>query len=158
MSLSSETLDLSNTCEEAELSLTSFSLPQYAVKVRRHTPWSRVRCHGCRFTHSRFHSWWYSLCITLKYTILVRMRISPDEPARHDNGASDVWALTAYKPMDSLQNVYACLCALNWQATKPPKRVCMYYKQDFFFFFLSSENPFNLSDIHQHFEMKTINE
>ena len=24
------------------------------------------------------------------------MRISPREPARHDNGASDVWALTAY--------------------------------------------------------------
>ena len=29
--------------------------------------------------------------------ILVRMRISPCEPARHDNGASDVWALTAYR-------------------------------------------------------------
>ena len=37
-----------------------------------------------------------SLRITLKYTILVRMRISPHEPASHDNGASDVWALTAY--------------------------------------------------------------
>ena len=36
------------------------------------------------------------LRITLKYTILVCMRISPREPARHDNGASDVWALTAY--------------------------------------------------------------
>ena len=49
----------------------------YAVKVRRHTPWSRVRCHGCWFTHSQFHSqfhsWRYSLRITLKYTTLVRM-------------------------------------------------------------------------------------
>ena len=46
--------------------------------------------------HSQFHSRRYSLRIILKYTILVRMRISPREPARHDNGASDVWALTAY--------------------------------------------------------------
>ena len=59
-------------------------------------PWSRVCCHGCRFTHSQFHSRRYSLRITLKYTILVRMRISLREPARHDNGASDVWALTAH--------------------------------------------------------------
>ena len=28
----------------------------YAVKFRHHTPWSRVRCHGCRFTYSQFHS------------------------------------------------------------------------------------------------------
>ena len=33
----------------------------------RHTPWSRVRCHG---SHSR----WRSLRITLKYTTLVHMR------------------------------------------------------------------------------------
>ena len=53
----------------------------YAVKVRRHTPWSRVRCHGpheCWFTlcqfHSRFHSRRHSLRITLKYTTLVHMR------------------------------------------------------------------------------------
>ena len=50
----------------------------YAVKVRRHTPWSRVRCHGCRFTnsqfHSQFHSRRHSLRITLKYTTLVHMR------------------------------------------------------------------------------------
>ena len=50
----------------------------YAVKVRHHTPWSRVRCHGCRFTHSKFHSQfhsrWHSLRITLKYTTLVHMR------------------------------------------------------------------------------------
>ena len=41
---------------------------QYAVKVRRHTPWSRVRC--------QFHSRRHSLLITLKYTTLVRMRSS----------------------------------------------------------------------------------
>ena len=53
----------------------------YAVKVRRHTPWSRVRCHGsheCWFTqsqfHSQFHSRRHSLPITLKYTTLVHMR------------------------------------------------------------------------------------
>ena len=50
----------------------------YAVKVRRHTPWSRVRCHGCRFTHSQFHSQFHSrrhsLRITLKYTTLVHTR------------------------------------------------------------------------------------
>ena len=51
----------------------------YAVKVIRHTPWSRVRCHGsheCWFTHSQFHSRRHSLCITLKYTTLVCMRSS----------------------------------------------------------------------------------
>ena len=52
----------------------------YAVKVRRHTPWSRVRCHGCRFMHSPFHSplhsRWHSLRISLKYTTLVHMRSS----------------------------------------------------------------------------------
>ena len=41
-------------------------------------PWSRVRCHGCRFTHRQFHSQfhlrWQSLRITLKYTTLVHMR------------------------------------------------------------------------------------
>ena len=51
---------------------------QYAVKVRRHTPWSRVRCQGCRFTHrqfhSKFHSRRHSFRITLKYTTLVCMR------------------------------------------------------------------------------------
>ena len=46
----------------------------YAVKVRRHKPWSHVRCHGCRFTHSQFHSRQHSLRITLKYTTLVQMR------------------------------------------------------------------------------------
>ena len=52
---------------------------EYAVKVRRHTPWSRVRCHGsheCWFTHSQFHSRRHSLCITLKYTTFVCMRSS----------------------------------------------------------------------------------
>ena len=51
-----------------------------AVEVRRHTPWSRVRCHGCWLTHSQFHSQFHSrrhsLRITLKYTTLVRMRSS----------------------------------------------------------------------------------
>ena len=51
---------------------------QCAVEVRRHTPWSRVRCdsHGCWLTHSQFHSRRHSLRITLKYTTLVRMRSS----------------------------------------------------------------------------------
>ena len=54
---------------------------QYAVKVRRHMPWSRVRCHGsheCWFTHRQFHSQFHSrrhsLRTTLKYTTLVCMR------------------------------------------------------------------------------------
>ena len=25
------------------------------IEDRRHTPWPRVRCHGCWFTHSQFH-------------------------------------------------------------------------------------------------------
>ena len=53
---------------------------QYAVKVRHHTPWSRVRCHGCWLTHSQFHSHFHSrrhsLRITLKYTTLMCMRSS----------------------------------------------------------------------------------
>ena len=48
---------------------------EYAVKVRRHSPWSRVRCHGCRFTHCQFHSRRHSLRITLKYTTLVPVLI-----------------------------------------------------------------------------------
>ena len=48
------------------------------IEVRRHTPWSRVRCHGCWLTHSQFHSQFHSrrhsLRITLKYTTLMRMR------------------------------------------------------------------------------------
>ena len=66
---------------------------QYAVKVRRHTPWSRVRCHGCRFSHSQFHSQIHSrrhsLRITLKYTTLVRMRSSND----HENIQWSEWRL-----------------------------------------------------------------
>ena len=91
---------------------------EYAVKVRRHTPWSRVRCHGCRFSHSQFHSQFhsrrYSLRITLKYTILVRMRISPREPARHDNGASDVWALTEYTPLLWSNGMKWCFRAIHY--------------------------------------------
>ena len=61
---------------------------QCAVEVRRHTPWSRVRCHGCWLTHSQlhsqFHSRWHSLRITLKYTTLVRMRSNTLlKPKRH---------------------------------------------------------------------------
>ena len=41
------------------------------------------------------------------------MCISPCEPARHDNGASDVWALTAYSylkgSMTHLQNIVGVL-------------------------------------------------
>ena len=53
---------------------------KYAVKVRRYTPWSLVRCHGsheCWFTHRQFHSQYHSrrhsLRITLKSTTLVCM-------------------------------------------------------------------------------------
>ena len=49
---------------------------QYAVKVIRHMPWSRVRCHGCRLTHRQFHLRRYSLRITLNSTTLVGMRNS----------------------------------------------------------------------------------
>lgn len=62
----------------------SAEMKQYAVKVRRHMPWSRVCCHGCTlcwFKRSQFHSQfnlrWHSLCITLKSlksTTLVHMR------------------------------------------------------------------------------------
>ena len=51
-----------------------WSLLQCAVEVRHHTPWPCVRCDGCWFTHSQFHSWRYSLRITLKSTTLVGMR------------------------------------------------------------------------------------
>ena len=70
-----------------------------AVEVRRHAPWSRVRCHGCWLTHSQFNSRRHSLRITLKYTTLVRIiacALVSREPWNHDNGASDVWASTAY--------------------------------------------------------------
>ena len=33
---------------------------RYINKVRRHTPWPRVRCHGCWFTHNQFHSQFHS--------------------------------------------------------------------------------------------------
>ena len=73
---------------------------QYAVKVRRHTPWSRVRCHGsheCWFTHRQFHSRRHSLRITLKSTTLwCTCAVVTREPWNHENGANDVWALTAY--------------------------------------------------------------
>ena len=42
-------------------------------QTSRHTPWLRVRCHGCWLTH-QFHSRRHSLRIILKYTTLVRMR------------------------------------------------------------------------------------
>ena len=48
--------------------------------------------------HSQFHLQRHSLLITLKYTTLVCMRSSNGEPGNRDNGASDVWALTAYLP------------------------------------------------------------
>ena len=63
------------------ITLIAIMHQEYPVKVRRHTPWSRVRCHGsheCWFTHSQFHSQSHSrrhsLRITLKYTTLVHMR------------------------------------------------------------------------------------
>ena len=81
------------------------SLWQYAVKVRRHMPWSRVRCHGshaCWFTHRQFHS-----------QLVMR------EPRNRDNGASDVWALTAYSALLVLNgtslNCNNALVALNWR-------------------------------------------
>ena len=63
-----------------------------------------VRCRGSQECGSRFvnfacqfHWWWHSLRITLKSTTLLFMRSSnPSEPRNRDNGASDVWALTAY--------------------------------------------------------------
>ena len=51
----------------------------YAVKVRRHMPWSRVPLSwipGMWFTLCQFHSRWHSLRITLKSTTLVCMRSS----------------------------------------------------------------------------------
>ena len=50
----------------------------------------------CQF-HCQFHSRWHSLRITLKSTTLVCMRRVTCEPRNRDNGAGDVWALTAYK-------------------------------------------------------------
>ena len=44
---------------------------QYAVKVRRHTPWSRVRYHGCRFTHRQFHSQFHLRRHSLRKTLKI---------------------------------------------------------------------------------------
>ena len=59
-----------------------------------------VRCHGsheCWFTHRQFHSQFHSrrhsLRITLKWCACA---VVTREPRNRDNGASDVWALTAY--------------------------------------------------------------
>ena len=51
----------------------------YAVKVRRHKPWSRGPLSwipGMWFTLCQFHSRWHSLRITLKSTTLLFMRSS----------------------------------------------------------------------------------
>ena len=79
--------------------ISAWRTPVWTQLNRRHTPWSRVRYHGCRFTHSKFHSRRHSLRITLKYTTLVWMRSSWNR----DNGASDVWALTAYSKLRAVQ-------------------------------------------------------
>ena len=65
------------------------------VEVRRHTPWSCVRCHGCWLTQSisfattqSSHNWniqhWCACAVVTR------------EPWNHDNGVSYVWASTAY--------------------------------------------------------------
>ena len=73
---------------------------QYAVKVRRHTPWSRVRCHECWFTHRQFHSQFHSrrhsLRITLKYTTLVRVRSGYAWTMIPWQRSEDAWSSTAY--------------------------------------------------------------
>ena len=74
----------------------SVSTAVYTVKDRRHTPWSCVRCHGCRFTHSQFHSRWHSLRINLNIQHWCPCAVVTREPWNRDNRASDVWALTAY--------------------------------------------------------------
>ena len=43
-----------------------------------------------------------ALRITLKSTTLVHVRSRLREPGNHDNGASDVWALTAYFKKNTL--------------------------------------------------------
>ena len=63
------------------------NLVQCAIEVRRHSPRHLVRCHGCWFTHSQFHSRRYSLRITLKSTTLVRMRSGSAWTSIHDTAA-----------------------------------------------------------------------
>ena len=70
-----------------------------------------VRCHGSKECGSRFVNFacqfywrWHSLRITLKSTTLLFMRSS--NVWNRDNGASDVWALTAYTSVLSVVNVY----------------------------------------------------
>ena len=90
---------------------------KYAVKVRRHTPWSRVRCHGCRFKHRQFHSQFHSrrhsLRITLKYTTLVCMR------------SSNAWTMKPWQRSEWRLgfNAYSSLMTfLGWEAwiQEPP--------------------------------------
>ena len=75
--LMESTQEMQTFCSNSFYFINDF---QCAVEVRRHTPWSCVRCRGCWPTHSQFHSQFllrrHSLCITLKYTTLVRMRSS----------------------------------------------------------------------------------
>ena len=49
--------------------------------------WPFVRCHGCWFMHTQFHSRRYSLRITQKYTTLVRMHSGSAWTGIHVNGA-----------------------------------------------------------------------
>ena len=43
---------------------------QYAVGVKCHTPWSRVRSHGGWFTHSQFHSQFHSRRYSLRISLI----------------------------------------------------------------------------------------
>ena len=77
----------------------SYTLLKSDVTRRDHM----VHCHGsqecwfmlCQFC-CRFHLRWHSLHITLKLQHWCTCAVGTHEPGNHDNGASDVWTLTAY--------------------------------------------------------------
>ena len=100
---------------------------QCAVGVWGHSPRPLVRCHGCWFTHSQFHSRRLSLRITLKSTTLVCMRSRSAWTGIDDNGAEvtnglqqrivpfDLWPLlTASLLASSIMSALARSRSLWW--------------------------------------------
>ena len=85
-----------------------FFRPHYAVKVKRHRPWSRGPLSwipGMWFTLCQFHLS-ISCAMACSHQIFAELwnlqhccscAVVTSEPRNGDNGASDVWALTAYK-------------------------------------------------------------
>ena len=92
-------------CTFQKIDENSFQSTNMLLKSDVTSPDHVVRCRGSQECGSRFvnfacqfHWRWHSLPITLKSTTLLFMRSSNawTSPRNRDNGASDVWALTAY--------------------------------------------------------------